>query len=227
VDKTFQNDTLSIRSNNLFETTDPAALISYVTELPSRLISCDPVTGKPCKGNVKFSQTLVLSPLTPLNYKTLPFDILNYYASGYAQMVKQETADYTYLEFPDPIHSDPAYARYFPPREPRARRGHRRPDFAARANQLRSYRNECYAADGPRLASLQLVHFALRNLLTYIDESDLAEDFASKWFAFLKAQFVNPGSHSVLPGHPTAVVRRFSDISSSFTFSRVLVLGRR
>jgi hypothetical protein len=225
----FQSDALFVDAD-LYESGDPTTQISYITNRDRQLNYCDPLTGTPMNVNVTWRQVSNLAPFTPLNYTTLPWHVLNYYASGYAELVRQESLTYLYHKFLStpsiPVHRTIAAFNVGTPQLVE--------DILGLILQLEpiqfslltlnespiNFEVNVMTGDAPRLSSLQHLHSALRNLLGYIEESGLAQKVAAEWFKIMTTRFRNPGAHSVVCGHPTAVVRSFHRISSPFVFSR-------
>jgi hypothetical protein len=165
-----------------------------------------------------------------MNYNGLPVPILDYYATGYVDLLRRETTTFLYLTLlSTPSLSIPNTLAVFQVDTRRLVK-----DIVALALQLEritpsllaipdcplSFDVNVFQADGPARASLQLFHSALRNLLTYIEESNLAEAVAQEWIMQLEQQFDDPAAHTVLPTHPSAVIRRFADITVPFTLER-------
>jgi hypothetical protein len=179
---------------------------------------------------INFTRLAALPVFNPLNYTTLPRHLLDYYATGYSLLMKDDAINLLYLTFLsspsvtrkrtlDLFHVshtqivqhiiglicqlEPIKCDLFQASEP---------PIAFETNVL--------TAAGPRVASLHLAHSALHNLLAYIEDSNLSEAIAERWFAILDAQMRNPAAHTCLPEHPSAVMRNFANITSPFAFSR-------
>jgi hypothetical protein len=94
----FQTNSITIGLDILFETDDPDALISYVSDPHARFTACDPVTGRAHASGWRFIPMTALPLFNPLNYTTLPAHILTHYASGYAELLLRETVDLVFLK---------------------------------------------------------------------------------------------------------------------------------
>jgi len=206
----------STYQSSLFSTSDLEAVVDTVIR-EEDFVAIDDSTGSVHTSRNQFELQENLPQIGPLAYGILPTELLNFFTTGYTSNLRHEVTNHIFLNMiANPSSDLPNIMKLFSL------------DIKGLLHQFLSlvlynekiiprgmidYQSNIIDSNSqPHDSSLHLYTTAMHRIIDLIESNNLIATFAEEWFNEVFRRFKDSHYHSVLNGHPSAVVLSPTDV---------------